>query len=59
MKENKKKSYKPRSVRFYDEQEEIFSKLEDKGFNISFLLRKVADKMIKENNFLINDSQAN
>jgi len=39
---------KPRSIRFTKEQEQVFDELEKSGINISFLIRKVADVVIKE-----------
>ena len=54
VKNVKAKSAKPRSIRFYEEQEKFFAKLEASGINVSHLLRGVADTAIKDIESLIN-----
>ncbi len=59
MKDEKRKSIKPRSIRFTDEQEQVFAMFEEKGINISHLIRKVADIVIKENKFIVAEQKTN
>lgn len=59
MKDEKRKSIKPRSIRFTDEQEQVFAMFEERGINISHLIRKVADIVIKENKFIVAEQKTN
>lgn len=54
MKTEKRKAIKPRSTRYFDEQEKVFIKLEQMGVNVSHLLRKAADIVIKENEYIVS-----
>lgn len=59
MKYDKTKSIKPRSTRFTQEQEKIFAELEERGINISQLIREGATMMINQRVIFKSELQGN
>lgn len=52
-----RKAVKPRSTRYTEEQEQVFSQLEELGFNVSNLLRKAAEIVINDTQYIVNHNK--
>jgi hypothetical protein len=56
---NLKQLNKIRSVRFTNEQEEIFNELEKRGYSISKIIRKAVELELSSNQYLMQDKYEN